>query len=322
MKGMVPIVANMSLSEHHHTDHRPEHHDDHRHDHLFDEAKWSAIAEATEEQGEVLSSFVATAIDWVSEIRGADTPDVEHIIDVGCGPGIAATAFAKAFPTAIVTAADSSPGMLARASARAQRLGVSDRVRTIEAQMPDGIAALGPADVVWASMALHHVGDEVAALRQMRSALRPGGLVVIAEFPPGEGLMSIASPSIEAEAPGLWPRLRTASNEWFALMRASLPQSKTSRPLEEMVNEAGLELVGSRVDRMHLDAPLSDAARRVATNLAIGLARRQLATFLAPDDLAHLDALSDTNDPRCVRNRDDVSLDAAQLILIARRATP
>lgn len=39
----------------------------------------------------------------------------------------------------------------------------------------------------------------------------------------------------------------------------------------------------------------------------------------AADDLAYLDALIDPNDSRSVHHRDDVSLDAAQLIVIARK---
>ena len=286
---------------------------------MFDEAKWAEMAEATEEQGEVLSAFVQRSIAWIKEIRGADAADPVHVIDVGSGPGVGATAFATAFPTSLVTAADSSPGMLARAQARAERLGVSDRVRTAAVEMPGGLATLDPADIIWASMSLHHVGDEVAALRAMNDALRPGGLAVIAEFPPDEGPMSILSASIEAEVPGLWPRLRVASGEWFAEMRASLPDSTSSRPLDKMISDAGFDLLRSQVERVHFDAPLSLPQRRVVAKLSVGLARRQLATHLAADDLAYLDALIDPNDSRSVHHRDDVSLDAAQLIVIARK---
>ena len=312
----------MTSNEHDQHNHGHDHnHGNHNHgdDHVFDEAKWAAMAEATEEQGDVLSEFVKGAIAWIKEIRGADVHDPAHIIDVGSGPGVASTAFAIAFAAAVVTAADSSPAMLARAAARAERLGLGNRVRTVVTEMPGGLASLEPADIVWASMSLHHVGDEVEALKEMHDALRPGGLVVIAEFPPNEHLLSIDSPSINAEVPDLWPRLRTASQEWFSDMRAALPGHKPTRPLEEMVTEAGFEILGSRIERLHLDAPLSDVARRTAGKLGVGLARRQLAGFLDANDLAHLDALADPSDPRCVQNRDDVSLDGAQLIVIARR---
>ena len=308
----------MSTNEHEQHNHG-EHQHQHGHDHVFTEEKWAAMAEATEEQGEVLSGFAAGAIAWVKDVLGTDAPDPTHIIDVGSGPGVASTAFANAFPGAVVTAADSSPGMLARAAARAERFGLGDRVRTVITELPGGLAALEPADLIWASMSLHHVGDEVAALKEMRGALRPGGFVAIAEFAPGEHLLSIESPSIEAEVPGLWLRLRTANMEWFGDMRAALPGHMPSRPLEEMIAAAGFEVLGSRVEHIHLDAPLSGPARRTAAKLAIGLARRQLESLLSPQDLAYLDALADPSDPRGVENRDDVSLNGAQLIIVARR---
>ena len=314
----------MTSSEHEHG-HENGHENGHEHthghdDHVFDEDMWAEFAQSLEEEGEVLSVFALKAIDRVINIRAGQPADVRHIIDVGSGPGVGSTAWATAFPTAIVTAADSSPSMLARAVARAERHDLGSRVRAVAAEMPAGLAGMEPADIVWASMSLHHVGDEIAALQTMYNALVPGGLVVIAEFPPSEGLMSIASPSIDLEAPELWQRVSAASSDWFVRMRASLPDHKESRPLEEMIAEAGFELVWSGIERMHLDAPLSDRERRLAIKLAVGLARRQLATHLSASDLAYLDALADPDDPRCLLRRDDVSINTAQLIVIARRS--
>ena len=38
---------------------------------------------------------------------------------------------------------------------------------------------LEPADVIWASMSLHHIGDEAAALRLLGELLAPQGLLAI-----------------------------------------------------------------------------------------------------------------------------------------------
>lgn len=62
---------------------------------------------------------------------------------------------ARLFPDADVMAVDSSPAML------------------------DG---LPPADVIWASMSLHHIGDEVASLRLLGALLEPDGLIAAAEL--------------------------------------------------------------------------------------------------------------------------------------------
>ena len=212
--------------------------------------------------------------------------------------------------------------MRERAAARAERLGVAGRVTVAAAELPDDLSAVPHADLVWASMALHHVGDEVAALRSMSELLEPNGLIVLAEFPDGrrDRALSAMPLSIEAEAPGLQARLDEASRTWFASMRAGLAGSTQSRPLEEMVTAAGLELVGSRVERMRLDAPLPTGQRRIAVQY-LQMTRHQLADYLSADDLAVLDALTDPENDRCLVHCDDLAIDVAQLIVIARRPT-
>ena len=84
-----------------------------------------------------------------------------------------------------------------------------------------------------------------------------------------------------------------------------------------MVAAAGLEVVGSRVVRRRIDAPLTDQARGVALGY-VRRARRQFAELLDDDDLAALDALADADDGRSVLHRADVFLAASSQILIAR----
>ena len=73
-------------------------------------------------------------------------------------------------------AVDGSPSMLARTAARAEALGLADRVHTGLAELPDGLEVLdrfGAVDLVWASMSLHHIGDRAAVLRALGAAARP-----------------------------------------------------------------------------------------------------------------------------------------------------
>ena len=287
----------------------------HSHAHLSEE-DWAAMADNTEDFGEVFVGFAMNAIAAINELRMPTYGPVSSVFDVGCGPGVAACAYASAFPDSTVTAIDSSPAMLTRATARAKRLGLSTRVRTQHAELPDGLAGLGRADVVWASMSLHHVGDEVAALRVMASALAPGGLLAIAEFPPDEPHMTMLPSSIDDAFPGLTSRLSDARSRWFAAMRAGLTNSTPSRPLEEMVASAGLHVLRTHTERLHLEAPISQQARRVMMR-TLDMAANQMTDYLEAGDLAVLTTLRDPSHPDSLLHRDDMSAKAAQLIVIA-----
>ena len=166
------------------TQHHDDGHHEHGHGHVhLGEADWAAMAERTERAGEVLIGFVTDTAAWLDELRGSDAPAVQRVLDVGSGPGVAACEFARHYPQAAVTAIDSSPAMLQRAQRRAERSGLGDRVTTRQIELPDGLDELaGAFDVVWASMSLHHVGDEVAALRALGATLAPSGLLAVAEF--------------------------------------------------------------------------------------------------------------------------------------------
>lgn len=300
----------------HQSAHATAHATTHNHAHL-DEGDWAEMAEATEELGEVFSDFVHHAIAWVNELRDPAHGPVRHVIDVGSGPGVAACAFATAFPTARATAADSSPAMLQRAAARAERLGLSDRFETNLAELPDRMEGIDQADVVWASMALHHVGDEVAALRAMGRLLRPGGILIVAEFPENEGPMTMLPALIDNDVPGLVARIAEASRAWFGSMRAGLAGSTPSRALEEMVAAAGLEVMRSHVDRIRLEAPLSASAKRVAVR-TLERVESQMGDLLGAADLAALARLRDPTNERSLLRRNDLYFDAARLVVAIR----
>ena len=83
-----------------------------------------------------------------------------------------------------------------------------------------------------------------------------------------------------------------------------------------MLTAAGFEVVGSRLGRVRLDAPLGDDARR----LVVGHLRRtrEHAEHLDHDDIRTLDILIDPDDPRGVMHRSDVFVDASRQIVVAR----
>ena len=290
-------------------------HDHHHHDHVhIGEDDWRRLAEHTEREGEVFVGFVAEVAEWVAGVRGEGAPPVGRILDIGSGPGVGACEWAERFPAADVVAIDGSPAMLARAAARARSRGLEERVLTHHAELPGGLAAFaGTADVVWASMSLHHVGDEVAALRELATCLVPDGLLAIAEFGDPTRLLPA---DLGVGRPGLEARLRDAAGSWFAAMRQGLDGAVASADLEDMVRAAGLEVVGTRLSHIRLDAPLTAAARAVAAG-ALQRMRDQFASRLEPDDVAALDVLLDDGDSRSLARRPDAFVEASRRLVLA-----
>lgn len=276
------------------------------------------MAGHAELEGEVLLNFVTDTLAWVDELRGRQASAVTRVLDIGSGPGVGTCELAEHFPGAQVVAVDSSPAMLERVVERAVARGLAERVGTHLADLADGLEGLEPADLIWASMSLHHVGDEVAALRALRDVLRPEGLIAIVEL--GRA-MRVLPESFDLGRPGLVDRLERAGQEWLGSMRAGLRGSVPSEDLPAMVQAAGLDLVGSRHDSVRLDPPLSDDARQ----LALAHLRRlstQLGGRLDDDDQRTLELLTDDHDPRGVSHRSDLVIEAWRQIVIARAGGP
>ncbi len=290
-------------------------HQRHHHGHVhLDEADWEALADHAELEGEVLLAFVTDTAAWVADLRGPDAPPVRRVLDIGSGPGVGTCELATRFPEADVIAVDSSPAMLERTSRRAAARGLEDRVSTHLAELPGGLDDLAPADVIWASMSLHHVGDEVGALRLLGDRLAPGGLLAIAEIAEP---MRVLPDDLDIGRPGLSDRLDRAGSAWFASMREGLDGMVPSADLPSMLVAAGLVVAGERLARQRHDAPISAEARRLVVG-HLSRVRGQLGDLLDDDDLQTLAVLSDADDPGRALHRTDLLVAASRQIVIAR----
>ena len=58
----------------------------------------------------------------------------------------------------------------------------SDAIRTVRADLDDSWPAVGPVDLVWASASMHHMADPDRVLADIFGAIRPGGLLAVAEL--------------------------------------------------------------------------------------------------------------------------------------------
>jgi SAM-dependent methyltransferase len=268
------------MQEHHRIEHAADHHV------AFASPEAAAFVEL---EGDVLIGFVDDAASTLAELRGRDRRAVRRVLDLGCGPGVGTCRLAQRFASATVVAVDGSPAMLERVTTRAERLGLGERVATRLVELPAGLDELGRADVVWASMVLHHIGDETAALCKIRRLLEPGGLLALVER---AGPLRVLPDDADLGRPGIWERLDVAWAAWFADMRAGLPGVTTSVEYPAMLEAAGFDVVADAVLTLDLDAPLDAAVRRFTREYLTRM-QAQLARHAEPADLEALGMLVD-----------------------------
>lgn len=281
----------------------------------LDEAHWEEFLGQTEREGELLVGFVTATAQRIGQLRGAGAPPVRRVLDVGSGPGVGTCELARLFPEAHVIALDGSPATLDRVRQRAGEHGLAERVSTHLAELPGGLDGLEPVDVIWASMALHHVGDEVGLLRALHGLLEPAGIIAVAEMAEP---MRVLPDDLDVGPPGLAERLVAAGRTWFAAMREGLDGAVPSADVPSMLAAAGFDVLESRMADERFDAPLPDAARQVVLG-HLRRTRTHVEELLDDEDLAAIDVLVDEHDPRSVARRPDAFVAASRQIVIARR---
>ena len=289
------------MHEHGHPDHPPTHH------HVFDSPAMAAHAEA---EAVVLLGLLEEATAVLAQRCEAEGVEVRRVLDLGCGPGVGTCELAARFGAASVVAVDGSATMLQRVTTRAEQHGLAARVETRRLELSAGFDDLGRADVVWASMVLHHVGDERSALRGIRRVLEPGGLLVVVE---PAGPVRVVPADVDLVRPGIWDRIDLAWAAWFADMRADLPGATTSADHATMLGEVGFEVLADEVLTLVLDAPLDPGSRAFA-HQQLDRTVVQLASHADPGDLEAIGALVEGG-----AIPDDATIRASRHLYVARR---
>ncbi|MBZ9642199.1 trans-aconitate 2-methyltransferase [Streptomyces sp. PSKA30] len=299
------------MAHDHKHDHGHHHHGHGHHDHA--DIDWADMGPLLEAQAELFTPLYERALAWLAKRQ----TDPGLIVDAGSGPGVVACLLAEAFPGARVVAVDGTEPLLERAGARAKRLGVADRFATLPGDLPEVLGDLDyPADLLWASRSLHHLGDQRAALAAFAGHLAPGGTLALMEG----GLPSRFLPrDIGIGRPGLQARLDALEEEWFAQMRSSLPGAVAeTEDWPALMTAAGLKPTGTRSFLLDLPAPATGRARAyIAASLS--RLRDAFGDQLDATDRATLDRLLDPDDKASVHHRPDVFVLAAHTVHTATR---
>ncbi|MEU5001253.1 class I SAM-dependent methyltransferase [Streptomyces sp. NPDC021622] len=265
-----------------------------------------SLAEILDLDAALFASYLTAVTGRVACLAAGD---VTHIVDLGAGTGTGTFALLDQFPTARVTAVDSSAEMLAGLTEAARARGLGDRVHTLRADAGAGLPGVMDADLVWASASLHHLDDPAAALAGIRTALRPGGLLAVAEL---DGIPRFLPADAVPDRPGLEARCREALD---ALHAERVPH--LGADWGALLTAAGLTVEQERTEQLELRAPLPDGAGRYAY-LALGGIRGALEGRIDPADLAAFDTLLGGG-PQDVRHRDDLVVRSTRQLWVARR---
>ncbi|MFD9236550.1 class I SAM-dependent methyltransferase [[Kitasatospora] papulosa] len=282
--------------------HSPGHHAHHP-DHAADPG---GQAEILDLDAEVLADHTASITAWLPVEASP-----REIVDLGCGTGAGTFALLARFPEAHVTAVDSSAEHLQRLREKAGVEGVEGRVRTVGADLdaadwPD----LGTPGLIWASASMHHMAEPDRTLRQVHDVLAPDGLFAVVEL---AGFPRFLPPDAPEERPGLEERCHTATDDLHA---EHVPHRGAD--WGPMLTAAGFTVEGARTVEVDIEGTRTEAIPRYALG-TLQRIRGAAAGTLSPEDLAALDQLLDTDGPRSILRRTDLSVHTERRVWAARR---
>jgi SAM-dependent methyltransferase len=147
----------------------------------------------TDHHGRIIDQFTRQAVPFAIAaairdpefleriVRMAETGATDSVLDVACGPGLLACAFAR--EARQVTGIDLTPAMLEQAKAL-QREQALQNVAWVQGEVLPLPCDDATFSIVTARYAFHHFLDPLAVLKEMRRVCRPGGRIVVADSAP------------------------------------------------------------------------------------------------------------------------------------------
>lgn len=175
-------------------------------------------------------------------VKMADAGPDDTVLDVACGPGLLACAFARLVRHA--AGIDITPAMLDQARKTQQEQGL----KNVSWQSGDVLALRYPDQhfsIVVSRFAFHHMPDPLAALKEMVRVCKSGGRVVVADMAPA---------AEKADALNAEERLRDPSHV----------RAMTEQELRLLFAQAGLP--APKIDHYRLEGELEDLLRRSFPN--------------------------------------------------------
>ena len=139
--------------------------------------KFDPAHASTLENPERLVELPPAGLVQLLDLDGAST-----LIDFGAGPGMYTMELAAAFPHGTVIAVDEQEALLDRLRDKLAARPPAGRVEVVLSAGGHVPLADAVADRMLMINVLHHIDDDPAALAEVARLLRPGGLLLSAEF--------------------------------------------------------------------------------------------------------------------------------------------
>lgn len=269
-----------------------------------DETTHGSTAEILDLDAELLAEHTA------SITARLPVTDPRSIVDVGCGTGAGTFALLARFPGAHVTAVDSSPAHLQRLREKADSLGLSHRVRTIEADLGETWPDLGPMDLAWASGAMHHMPDPDRTLRHVYRALSPGGVFALVELAGFPRFLPAEAPEFR---PGVEDRFHSLNDQ-----RHAADLRHRGADWGPKLTAAGFTLAAHRTITIKIEAARAEAVGRYAL-MGLRRLRDAVSDVASAQDLEAFDQLLDVNGPHNIFRRTDLAMRTERAVWIGRR---
>lgn len=180
-------------------------------------------------QANLVQTWLPALEGVVDKLRAGAT-----VADVGCGHGASTILMAQAFPASRFTGFDAHQPSITAARERSAHSGVSGNT---DFQVRPAAELPGRYDLVCFFDCLHDMGDPIGALDQVRSALAPGGVVMLVEPMAGDTVETNLNP-VGAAYYGFSTLLCTPSSLSQEVGTALGAQAGEAR-LREIANAAG-----------------------------------------------------------------------------------
>lgn len=197
-------------------------------------------------------------------VKMADAGPDDTVLDVACGPGLLACAFARVVRHA--AGIDITPAMLDQARKTQQEKSLTN----VSWHSGDVLALPYPHQhfsIVVSRFAFHHMPDPLPALKEMVRVCKPGGRIVVADMAPAPE---------KADALNAEERLRDPSH-----VRA-MPEQE----LRSLFAQAGLP--APKIDHYRLEGELEDLLRRSFPREGDAERIRKIFADSIPDDALDL----------------------------------
>lgn len=234
------------------------------------------------------------------------------VLDVGCGDGFYMGLLAeRLLRPGRVVGLDVDPNFLAVARRNPALREARCELDFVEADLGKLPEACRDCDLVWCAQSLYSLPEPIAALRQMRSAARPGGIVAVLE---NDTLHQLLLP---------WPihlEIAVRSAELRAFAHESHKPSKfyVGRKLPAVFAQAGLEPLGFQTQCIDRQAPL-DRDLEAFLQSYLERMRERVSSFLEPQLATELHELSDPASEKYLLRQEWFTVSCVNVLVWGRR---